>query len=527
MLSTEKNKMMNLNTFPNMTENNVHRFITILSIFITCWVIYIQKGWISVDSLFYFEVARLFSVGEWQAGIALYSLPLYPLLIAGLHGITTLDFQLCAQILTVIFFAITTYSLLRIVLLAGGDKLALILAALLLFSTTYIVGDILPMLVRDQGFWAFLLTALVYFIKYYRYHNTKDAIYWQLFALIAMLFRIEAATFIALLPLALLYMPRVKTGQKIRYLFTAYALNIALVICLIFALFLHGSINLKQLGRLNEIVNSFTEIQKNFSVEITAKASAMAKDVLGEPLAGFAWMGLLMALISIAAIKCLTVANILPLLLAGVGYNKLKQNMADDVRYLVMAAALIVFLNAVLIIFKVNLLSSRYVIIFGFMLIIFATFAAHAMINGIKFKQLSILNKVIAAIALLIISWGIISNVRPKNEGYNYEQEAVTYVKNLTSSQNGKVFYTSRRARYYAGESYIKPNPPNQWDFLQLAIAEESIYKYDYLVINLNADEVSAGKEQVLAKQLPQYKLIHTTYGFKKKKRVLIYKKVN
>jgi len=62
---------------------------------------------------------------------------------------------------------------------------------------------------------------------------------------------------------------------------------------------------------------------------------------------------------------------------------------------------------------------------------------------------------------------------------------------------------------------------------LQLAITDKSIYRYDYLAINLNADEVSAGKEQVLAKQLPQYKLIHTTYGFKKKKRVLIYKKVN
>src|SRR3989338_2678056 len=121
--------------------------------FITAlWVVHIQHGAINPDSVLYFEAAKLFSIGEWKQGVALFSWPLYSALIAVLHNLTGLSVEASAQWLTAIFFAITTFSFITLIRLAGGNKTTTICGASLLLSSSYIVGDVLPMLLRDQGF---------------------------------------------------------------------------------------------------------------------------------------------------------------------------------------------------------------------------------------------------------------------------------------------------------------------------------------------------------------------------------------
>lgn len=507
-----------------ISANQLQNTITLLSVIAACWIMYIQHGWINVDSVLYFEAARLFSIGEWKSGMQIFQWPGYPLLIAGLHYITSLDFQLCAQILTAVFFAMATYSLLKIIILAGGDKIALMLAALLLFSSSYIVGDVLPMLLRDQGFWAFLLTALLFFIKYYRHHNIKDAFYWQLFAAAALIFRTETITYIAFLPLTLLCTPNITAGLKIRNFFYAYTLYVALAIISIIAVVLHGSLNLSDFERVKDMFLTMTKLH-DFSIEFAAKAQVMGTAVLGEPLAGFAWTGLILTLISIAVIKCMYVAGLAPLSLIMLAYNKTKQNMTEDVRYLVLTSALIAFINALLIILQVNILSNRYVIFFGFMLLIIATFSARALVDKWQSKQLNRIEKAIAIIAILSVSLGIVANYQPKNDDYTYEIDAVNYVKDQLALSDSKVFYASTKARHYARRPYT--NQKDAWEFTKQSLDDGSIYQNDILLINLDINEQTAEKEKLLSEKLPQYVLIKTFYGFKKKKRILVYKKAD
>jgi hypothetical protein len=508
-----------------ISADQLQKTITLLSVIVACWVMYIQHGWINVDSVLYFEAARLFSLGEWKSGMQIFQWPGYPLLIAGLHYITSLDFQLCAQILTAVFFAIATHSLLRIIMLAGGDKISLILAALLLFSSSYIVGDVLPMLLRDQGFWAFLITALLFFIKYYRHHNIKDAFYWQLFAAAALIFRTETITYIAVLPLTLLCTPNITTTLKIRNFFYAYALYVVLAIISIIAVVLHGSLSLSDFERVKDIFLTMSKLH-DFSAEFAAKAQVMGTAVLGEPLAGFAWTGLILTLISIAVIKCMYVAGLAPISMIVLAYNKTKQNMTDDVRHLVLTSALIAFINALLIILQVNILSNRYVIFFGFMLLIIATFSARALVDKWQAKQLNRIEKAITTIAILSVILGIVANYQPKNDDYTYEIDAVNYVKEqLASSNNNKVFYASTKARHYARSAYT--NQKDSWEYTKQSLDDGSIYQNDILLINLDINEQTAEKEKLLSEKLPQYVLIKTFYGFKKKKRILVYKKAD
>lgn len=508
--------------YNKLSDNQLKNSLVLLSIIIACWVMYIQKGWINDDSLLYFESARLFSIGEWSAGVQLFPWPLYSLLIAGLHYITGLQFQLCAQILTAVFFALTTHSLLHIVMLAGGNKFNLLATALLLISSSYIAGAVLPMLIRDQGFWAFLLTALVFFVKFYRDQKIKDALYWQLFALIAFLFRVEAAIYIALLPVSLLNIPKIKISEKIQLILKAHSLNLLLTLAASSLVVLHSSLTLDDLGRLKEIFVGLSQIQENITHTISTKVHIMATDVLGEQLQDFAWLSFILSLTIIAALKCLLVAGWLPLLLNSLFYKNIKNNMAEDARHILFVVALLGFMNALLIILKVNILVGRYVIIFGFVMLVFASFAIQKHPKEWHLKQTGVIKKSIFVVAIISISLGIISNYWPKTNSYTYEQDAVSYVKSLQESKDGKIFYSSYKARHYAGESYIG-RWENFWTYTQQAINNKSIDQYSYLVINFTADDNTAEIEKVIQEKLPQYSLIKKFYGYKGKKGILIY----
>lgn len=91
---------------------------------ITAWrMIYIQHGWLNVDSLLYFESARLFAIGEFKQGVAIFNWPLYSLLISALHRLTGLSIHTSAQMLDIVFFAISTFSLSYLIKLAGKPKI--------------------------------------------------------------------------------------------------------------------------------------------------------------------------------------------------------------------------------------------------------------------------------------------------------------------------------------------------------------------------------------------------------------------
>lgn len=515
--------MMISNLYKKTSAEQLLLTLSIIGMLVACWIMYIQQGWINDDSVLYFEAARLFSIGEWKDGLALFGLPLYSLLIAALSKATSLSFQLCAQILNAVFIATAINSLLRIILLAGGDKLTMVMTMLLLLSTAYIVGDVVPMLLRDQGFWAFMLTALVFFIKFYRHHNIKDALYWQMFALLALLFRIEAITYIAVIPLILFTLPGAGLRQKLSLLFNAHVLNITIAVAAIIAVLAHSSISINDLGRFQEIFSVVSDIQKNFSKEIISKAHVIAKNVLGEPMENFAWMSLILTLVTIALIKCISVSGWLPPILVCFNYTSIKNTIAHDVAKILILCGLVVLMNAILIILRANLLTSRYVIFFGFITIVFAAFAMDALYKKWQRKELGRTEKIISLLTLILIIVGLGLNIAPKHSGYNYQKEAVDFVKTQNVEQK-RVFYVSPRARFYAGAAY-QDRGYDYWEFTQQAIADGSIYQYDYLVINLDINGKTAEREAVLATKLTDYALVKIFYGYKKKKRMLVYKK--
>ena len=185
-----------LNRIDRFNTKNLILWVVAASILLAAWMQYIQHGWINPDSVLYLEQARLFSLGDWRGATQVFNWPLYGACIGFVHKLTSLSIHVSAQLLNMLFFSMATASFLCLIKLAGGNNRTLIAGTLLLFGSQYIVGDVLEMLMRDEGFWAFYLTALVFFIRYNQQLKKRDAVLWQICIMFAVLFRIEAILFL-------------------------------------------------------------------------------------------------------------------------------------------------------------------------------------------------------------------------------------------------------------------------------------------------------------------------------------------
>jgi hypothetical protein len=498
---------------------NLQLILVALAAVLAARLIYIQQGWINDDSVLYFEAARLFAAGQWDEAFHQFKWPLYSLLIAATHKLTAFDIHTSAQILSVIFFSIATASFLQIIRLAGGGNKELLSGALILFSSQYVVGDILSMLLRDQGFWAFFLTGIVFFIRFYRSRSHKDALLWQISIIIAVLFRIEAITYLAALPFMLLFHGEQPVSLRIKALIKANSLNILLAVPLGLIIF-SGHLTIDHLGRLKEVftINLYEQLIQT----LHQRADIMASEVLGSFLDEFAVQGILLTFIFIILAKIASTSGWINLGLAIMALRSKNALLHEDAADILKVAMILAVINASLIITKVFVLSGRYVVAFSLLLMIFSSFYLAYIAKYLHATSKEERRKKWLLIALLVImALGLVKNVLPKSEGHTYERDAVTWLKQQVTEEQS-IFFVSARARFYAGVEYAGRSN-DYWMSITQAIDNGSIYQYDYLFINMDNDYPE--REIYLGNALENYELIKEFEARKATKKVMIFRK--
>lgn len=513
--------MQNISVY--IQQLNDKKFILLMSLLavITAWrVIYIQHGWINVDSLYYFESARLFAMGEFKQGVAIFNWPLYSLLIGAVHRITSLSIHTSAQVLDVVFFAITTFSFSYLIKLAGGNKLTIACGVFILLSTPYIVGDVLPMLLRDQGFWAAFLTGLVFFVKFYRMQKISDALLWQISAIIAMLFRIEGITFLIGLPYLLWLRHDLTFKQKSKQFLLINSIPMLAVLCMLTMLLLSPSITLSHFGRIKEVISLVSDVTQAFNVK-----AAMMGNVLGNYFQDYGFITLVAGLLSILLLKIVSLVS-WPVIALFAMNRTSKDSLAleKDTRIIFYSVIVIAIINACASLARVFVLSNRYIVVIGFIALIFAAFCLAPLIINLRNNTInSPWKKWLTIILILIFSASFVKNILPKKAGYTFEKDAVTYLKQKNIS-NDKIFFVTDKSIFYAGANF-NGRHSDLWQLTLDAIKDGSIYRYDYLMLYSGTDENPLELQKVITEQLSQYQLEKEFYGVNKKKKIMLYVK--
>lgn len=507
--------------FRQLSNQHLIFLLTILSILVAWRLHYIQHGWVNRDFVLYHEAARLFSTGEWKQGFSLFGWPLYSLLMSGIQKITGIDLHLSAQILTVFLYALTTFSFLTIIHISNGKKITLYCGALILFSASYLTGDVLPMLLRDPGQWAFLLTSIVFFIRFYRSYLWRDALLWQLSAIIAILFRIEAITYLVLLPAVLLTSTNLDFKNRLLLLLKAHSVNITALVLLVMFVALTPSVSMNDLGRLKEVLDLFDHKYSEAIKEFSTRVSLLENVVLKNHFDGLGTLGLTAAFLAMCAFKCASTIGWINTGLCIYGRNK-PIDMDANTKKILLTIVGLTILNAFVILMSVFLLVGRYLAPLALVFMLFAAFVLSYLIQQVASEPNKHYGtKFIVGIILTFMALSLTKHLLSKQEGYNFQQDAVTWLKKHTPSSK-KVFYDDSKVRYFANEPFIGAWG-DPWVEATSAIDNHTIQENEYLVITQHAKHPE--REAQIKQRLPEYREIKRFYSTKARKSIVIYQK--
>jgi hypothetical protein len=492
-----------------LNSSNPSALLSLIAMFIAIRVMYITHGWVNTDSLLYFEQARLISNFDFSAAYELFKWPLYPSILGLTHYITHLDIQLVAQIWNTLFFGVFCLGFFKLILHLGGNRITLLLSALLIFSNQYIVGDILPMLLRDEGFWAAFIWGLLFFIRYYQTQQIKEAYLFQICFIIATLFRIEAIVYLFTLPTLLLITTNTEGTSRLKLYLNATTIALVIGACITLA-FLLGLIDYNHIGRLQEL-NFNDERSYNIFQAIHEKAEIFGNEVLGSYLDNYALQSLLISYFWIVVIKTLKVTSIPVVLILALGRQGIKSidAKATHVFVIVILTGLIIAYTTIL---QISLLSSRYVIAIAIVLLVLSTFSFQHLLSKLS-------NKWLRYSLISILGLMLTANLYD-NQHIDLDRETVNYITSL-NVDHSTVFYDTENARYYAHRPY--ENRILETELVNTKINNGEIFNYQYIVITV--DNGQSEYEGSVKSKLAQYDEIKTIYGWKKKSKAIIFKK--
>jgi 4-amino-4-deoxy-L-arabinose transferase-like glycosyltransferase len=197
---------------------------------------------INGDGIKYIDVARTFLNEGLISAIDVYHWPFYSILIGLVHRTTGLEFEDAASLLNIFFLVIVCVAFVRIYEEISGKQARIWIAAILIL-TLPILNDYRDFVIRGYGYWAFMLLALFYFIRYNRSPGLANALKWQLSIALAILFRIEGIAFLILAPFFFLFI----AGERRRILSHIARLNglfISLAVVALIYMLVSGTITL-------------------------------------------------------------------------------------------------------------------------------------------------------------------------------------------------------------------------------------------------------------------------------------------
>ena len=374
-------------SYTNLQMPRFIQILTLISLVLAFRLIHIQQGWITDDFVLYHEVSRLFSIGDIKGGLQLYNWPLYPALIAIIHKLTALSLTASAQTLTVALYGLTTYALLSFIKGIGGDKKTILFGALLFFSNLYVTGDVVSMLLRDTGFWAFYLLSLNAFHQYILTPTLSHAMRWQLLMIIATLFRIEGVVFLILLPLMLFFEKEVPLEKQASLFLKANAMSFFALLIIIVGMVLLPSIKMSDLGRLQEVTTLFDTGYLHMMTTFSSRAALMSSVVFEHQFDDVTYASFFITLAGLVVLKVLNATGWIAVLFAFVKDKKASLKIEKNAQKLMLWAFVISMMSLLLIILNAMLISTRYAIPAAFIILVYASFNLSGLVAGANKKS--------------------------------------------------------------------------------------------------------------------------------------------
>lgn len=198
----------------------VLRASVLISIFLSALVV-MQDDMPNNDGVLYLYGADLILAGEWDKALQLFNWPFYSMLLAAVGWITGLETELVAHMVNALFHGLLVYAFLKATIELGADRGVLLVAAafILVFPN---LNEYRSEIVRDHGYWAISMLALVWLMRCVRDFRTSRLLAGLAALAVAALFRIEGFVLLAAAPLVLVFSEKLSRATRTKLIAKTY-----------------------------------------------------------------------------------------------------------------------------------------------------------------------------------------------------------------------------------------------------------------------------------------------------------------
>lgn len=251
----------------------------LISILLSAWLIW-SDGVVNRDGVLYLRSAEAFANGDWSQATSIYRWPFYSWLIAEFHQWGGLSLEMAGYAINTIFFALLVYAFVLLVeAIYPASRLGAWAALTILLLAQ--LNDYRCYVIRDVGYWALYLTAILFFLKYLRRPEFGYALGWGLAILIATLFRIEGVLLMAFLPFLILTNGAERWPTRFRCFAQTQAVLLLGAGILLAYLFVAPDSS-TSLGRLADPVAWAMKFLSAITTDIGVKAEALQSAILNK-----------------------------------------------------------------------------------------------------------------------------------------------------------------------------------------------------------------------------------------------------
>lgn len=440
------------------------------------------------DAYVYIRTAEIFSEEGLTAAYRHYPWATYSILIGALHS-TGLELFQAAYILNGIFFAIFAYAFASLASEIRDDKLFVMLASITVLIYPEL-NEYRTTIVRDIGFWASSLIAIIQFLRYCKNPSIANALGFCALNLLGATMRPEALIYLFLLPCVIFMMKNLDPRSKRKAFLTMQGLSVLSISILCIALLIAGADIVSLVATQFEAYGIFLASAFDFGVESNAAVITQLFGSIGAlNSAEWFWLFMLFGLTALLFAELAASIGLPCLLLLGWGWNKGWLRIETNAGRVVLGMALVNIFIVACFIYVARFLDSRYSMLFSLAVMLFVP-----MVLTRLFEQSNQERKAPRFTAIVIIVYLFIDAYVSFGRDKSFIHESVAWI--LNNSDNSVVLLTNNRSvAYYSGMiqnydelrreiSAQEIRDMNQGDFIALEIYYES----EQL---LNSEEVS------------------------------------
>ncbi len=414
-------------------SNKFIYYFTFFASLLISLVLFLKHTPIGNDPILYIHTAEEFLDKGLKAAFKSYHWAFHSIIAAYFHKITSLSIENSIYLLNSIYQALVCLYFVKFYRLIAKDGRVWVAALLIL--TFIFFNENRQHMARDSGFWAFSLIALYYFNCFYKTSKLRFSFLWQIFIIIATIFRPEAVVYAILLPFIFLF----NKGKRGRFFlcYSIFILGLIIVISYMLAIGIEFNENLipQQLSYIN--LNS---VVKNF-----IKHSEALKNTLIKYNKSNAQLMLFAGLISVFIWKILHSVNIFYLLIFSFA-KKNKWKILTSENKIVFFTVVLSFIILSGFILNKQFLASRYMM---FMIILIALlmvrYLDYFLENITKNNKLFLI--VTAIFFVYTTADAFISSRTPKT----YLFKSGNTIKAL--AKKGNTLCNNKKIRYYSGNN--------------------------------------------------------------------------